>query len=248
MIVIPTNRILVASNINMSNSISIIGCGWLGLPLGSYLVEKGYDVKGSTTRSQKFPLLKEKGIVSFLIKVGKNLEGENIDIFFQSKVLIINIPPGRHRSDVENIHPKEVKNIVEKAATGDVEKIIFVSSIGVYSNSNNVVTEEDSPNPTTSSGKALTQIEQFLKKDTRFQTTILRMAGLVGGERKAGRFLAGKKNIPNGLAPVNLVHRDDCTEVIYQIIKQACWNEVCHVCSDEHPKRKEFYTQQAKKQ
>ena len=29
----------------MSKTISIIGCGWLGLPLGSYLVEKGYDVK-----------------------------------------------------------------------------------------------------------------------------------------------------------------------------------------------------------
>ena len=74
------------------------------------------------------------------------------------------------------------------------------------------------------------------------------MAGLVGRERKAGQFFAGKQNVPNGAAPVNLVHREDCIHVIHQIIEKGIWNEIFNVCSDGHPTRKDFYTQQALKQ
>ncbi len=233
---------------NKKASISIIGCGWLGLPLGAFLIKKGFVVKGSTTRREKFSILKENGIHPFLIKAGEVLEGENLHSFFQSEILIINIPPGRRQPDVENIHPKEIKNIIEKAASGTIEKIIFVSSTGVYGDSNSVVTEKDTPSPQSATGKALIQIEEFLQSDNRFETTILRMAGLVGDERKAGRFLAGKQNVHNGAAPVNLVHRDDCIRVIYEIIEQELWNELFNVCSDEHPTRKDFYIHQAKKQ
>lgn len=243
----PTSVVLNTS-MNKKPGVSIIGCGWLGLPLGAFLVEKGYAVKGSTTRKEKLAHLKEKGITPFLIKTGKALEGEQLDAFFQSEIMIINIPPGRRRADVENTHPLEIKNILEKAKEGVVEKIIFVSSTGIYEDANRVVTENDLPKPTSSSGKALVQIEQFLQTESRFKTTILRMAGLVGGERKAGQFFAGKQNVPNGAAPVNLVHREDCIHVIHQIIEKSIWNEIFNVCSDVHPTRKDFYTQQALKQ
>ena len=249
-IAIRRSRISVAmsTSMNKNKRVSIIGCGWLGLPLGAFLVEKGYLVKGSTTRAEKLALLKEKGISPFLIKVGKNIEGEDPDHFFQSDILIINIPPGRRRPDVEQTHPLEIQMIIEKAASGSIEKIIFISSTAVYKNSNRMVTESDEPKPETASGKALAKIETFLLSNEKIDKTILRMAGLVGGERKAGRFLQGKKAVRNGEAPVNLVHREDCIRVIEQIIKQGKWNEVFNVCSDEHPKRKYFYIHQAKKQ
>lgn len=31
----------------MAKTISILGCGWLGLPLGQHLVQQGYHIKGS---------------------------------------------------------------------------------------------------------------------------------------------------------------------------------------------------------
>ena len=99
----------------MQKTISIIGCGWLGLPLGAFLVEKGYQVKGSTTRKEKFPLLEAKSINPFHIKAGLQLKGENLDAFFQSEILIINVPPGRKRPNVAIIHPIEIKNVIEKA-------------------------------------------------------------------------------------------------------------------------------------
>ncbi|WP_258929290.1 hypothetical protein [Flavobacterium davisii] len=40
--------------------ISLLGCGWLGLPLAESLIKKGYEIKGSTTNLDKIPLLKQK--------------------------------------------------------------------------------------------------------------------------------------------------------------------------------------------
>ncbi len=229
------------------NTISIIGCGWLGYPLALFLKEKNYQIKGSSRSQEKLDLLQSHQIQAFNIQVDHSLKGDHLDDFFSSEILIINIPPGRRNPNVETAHPLQIKAIVEAAKKGDVKKIIFISSTGVYGNENRVLTEDDTPHPIRPSGKALVQIEAFLQKDDSLDTTILRMAGLVGGERKAGRFFAGKKNVPNGANPINMVHRKDCIQVIYEIIRQNCWNTIFNVCADEHPSKKEFYTAQALK-
>lgn len=228
--------------------ISIIGCGWLGLALGRFLVEKGYKVKGSTTRQEKLTKLQAAGIKAFQIQVGETLIGDHIDDFFQSDVVILNIPPGRRRPDVETAHPQQIQLVIETAIRNGVIKLLFISSTGIYGNTGQLITEEDAPEPTTASGRALKKAESYLKNRLGLQCTILRLSGLVGGDRKAGRFLAGRKNVPNGNAPVNLIHRDDCIQVIYRIIQQEKWGELYNLSADEHPTKAIFYQTQAQKQ
>ncbi|GAB3814760.1 hypothetical protein GCM10028895_08160 [Pontibacter rugosus] len=55
--------------------VSIMGCGWLGLPLAEQLVKQGYTVKGSTTTAAKQALLEEKNIQPYLL----NLADEQVD-------------------------------------------------------------------------------------------------------------------------------------------------------------------------
>ena len=227
-------------------SISIIGCGWLGLPLAALLVEKGYKVRGSTTSKDKLPLLREKGIIPFLLKAPVE-KGDQSELF-QSDILYLNIPPGRRRSNVLTVYPKEIKSIVELAVANGTQHIIFVSSTGVYPDSNKMITETHPLAAERDSGKALIAIEAYLEHLTKVKITILRMAGLVGGNRKAGRFLAGKKDVKNGEAPINLVHLEDCLGVSYEVIRQQKWGEVYNVCTDEHPTRAMFYTYQAFKE
>ena len=90
-------------------------------------------------------------------------------------------------------------------------------------------------------------IENWLQTQTDLNVTILRFSGLVGGDRKAGRFLAGKKNVPNGTRPVNLIHRKDCIRIIFEILRQERWQEVFNAAADGHPSRQEFYIHQALK-
>lgn len=233
----------------MSKSkISIIGCGWLGFSLGEFLIAQDFSVLGSSTTASKLATLADAGIQPYLIRAEPELVGEGLAQFFESEILIINVPPRRRRENVESIHFAEVKNIIDSALQGQVQKIIYCSSTGVYPNNNTLTTEDHPTSPSTPSSKALVKIEEYLQSKSEVKSTILRFAGLVGGDRKAGRFLAGKKELPNGDAPVNLVHREDCIQVIHAIIQQEAWGEIFNVCADEHPLRKDFYTQQAIKQ
>ncbi|MCB0639669.1 MAG: hypothetical protein KDC54_23760, partial [Lewinella sp.] len=75
-------------------TISILGAGWLGLPLGAALVREGYTVKGSTKSPDKLSLLREKGLHPYPIQVtAEGLRGEIAD-FFECDLLIITLPPG----------------------------------------------------------------------------------------------------------------------------------------------------------
>ncbi|NJN77323.1 MAG: hypothetical protein HC803_02520 [Saprospiraceae bacterium] len=90
--------------------ISIIGCGWLGLPLGEFLVQKGYEVKGSTTTKDKLETIGNKGIKPFLINL-ETVINEKTDLafandFFNTDLLYINIPPTRKNPNIETDYPK----------------------------------------------------------------------------------------------------------------------------------------------
>lgn len=229
------------------SSISIMGCGWLGLEVGKFLIAKGFKIKGSTTTEDKLSVLREVGIEPFLLEVNDKFESseDKLKSFFSSSVLLLNIPPGRGNPNVIEDHLKQVQVVMETAKKYGTEKVIFISSTGVYGDENKVMVETDALNPTRASGKALVEIENYLKKEKVLKINILRFAGLIGGERKAGRFFAGKTDIREGNARVNMVWRKDCIHVIEQIIEQDIWGEVFNVCADEHPLKKDFYVRKA---
>ncbi len=233
-------------------TISIIGCGWLGFPLASFLLTKGYKVNGSTTRIEKMPHLVDAGIHAFLVRLPANGEmteemEKELIACLQADILIVNIPPGRKNPNVEQEHPQQMRYLINHISKSTIQKVIFISSTSVYHPQNTTITEHAPTEPIRGSGKALVQVEKLFQANKSFQTTILRMSGLYGGERHPGRFLAGKQNLPNGDAPVNLVHRDDCVGIIEQVMVQKKWGEIYNVCADKHPTKREMYTNAAKK-
>ncbi|HAT75616.1 MAG TPA: NAD(P)-dependent oxidoreductase [Flavobacterium sp.] len=244
--------------------ISILGCGWLGLPLAKALIENKFLVKGSTTSVAKLSVLENAGIIPFLIVLTPNSnfqsstnnlveeeeKTENLTAFLEnSKILIIDIPPKLRGSEKENFVLK-IKNIIPAIEKSTVENVIFISSTSVYGENNLLVTEETALNPDTESGKQLMETEQLLQSNTNFKTTILRFGGLIGEDRHPVHFLAGRTHIENPNAPINLIHQEDCIGIIMAIIDQIqikCWNrnEVFNAVTPFHPSRKEYYTQKA---
>jgi nucleoside-diphosphate-sugar epimerase len=227
-------------------TISILGCGWLGLPLAEYLIKCGYKVKGSTRTKKEITVLESKGIESYLLVLDPNIRGDNLDSFFKSDVLIINFPPER-RDDIVQYHRLQAVSLMQRVKLSSIEKVVFVSSTSVYPDLNRIVSEEETQAPSKSSGKALLEVEKLLNNCDEFKTTVLRFAGLIGYDRKPGRFLAGKRELKNGEAPVNLIHRDDCINIIHQIIEKDIWVETFNACMDVHPKRKDYYIHEANK-
>lgn len=230
---------------NTVKSISILGCGWLGLPLATRLVEAGWTVRGSTTSLEKLKTLENAGITPFRVV----LDGQDSLLplaFFDAEVLFLNVPPQRRAPNVQARVQDQIQRVMQAAARGGVTWIVFASSTSVYANLNREVTEADARTgtPERTSGLALRAAEDTLEQ-APFDVTILRYAGLYGPERFPGRFMAGKTGVDGADAPVNLVHLDDAVGVAEAVLAQNVRNEVFNVCADTHPTRQRLYTQAA---
>jgi len=229
--------------------ISILGCGWLGLPLAKSLIENRFLVNGSTTSIEKIPILKNAGIRPFLISLSGNEISSEIDLFLQnSEILIIAIPPKLRSEPSENFVAK-IQNLLPYIENSSVKKVLFVSSTSVYADDNKLVYESTIPNSNTENGKQLIATELLLQSNNNFQTTIVRFGGLIGNDRHPITFLSGRKNIENPNAPINLIHQEDCINIILKIVCHTeldeVWNETFNAVAPYHPTRKEYYTQKA---
>ena len=195
------------------NSISILGSGWLGLPLAKKLSTK-YKINLSTRTLDKKEKLCTKVIHTFLIDID-NLS-KDINEFLQSDILIINIPS----KNIEGF-----KQLIRHILHSNIKRILFISSTSVCNNK-------------TSSLKTIEKLFQA----TNIKTSILRFGGLFGYSRNPANFFKNGKTVKNGQAPVNMIHRDDCINIINEIITQDVFDEIFNCCSPSHPSKKEFYT------
>jgi nucleoside-diphosphate-sugar epimerase len=209
----------------LKRKIGILGCGWLGEPLGKNLIDLGNHVNGSTRSIERISQLKRSGILPFKIDI--SALSNNINSFFDIEVLIITIT-SKSIDDFQNL----IK-VVEKST---VQHVLYISSTSVYDNSNSIVTENDSTNDSN-----LAIIERLFIKNKNFKTTIIRFGGLFGYLRKPGNFVKPPRVLKNPEGYINLIHQDDCIGILSQIISKNVWGEIFNVCSSSHPKRKEFY-------
>ncbi len=225
--------------------ISILGCGWLGLPLAKALVKKGFLVKGSTTSEEKLSVLEAAGIEPYIVQLSEQKTSESsTDFLAQSEILIVNIPPKLRGNSTENFVSK-IGNLIPIIEKSTVKKVLFVSSTSVYGEDNELVTEDTPLNPDTEGGRQLAVVESLLQKNTHFETTLLHFGGLIGEDRNPVRFLSGRENIENPDAPINLIHQDDCIGILEKIIVLNSWDKTFNAVTPFHPSRKEYYTQKA---
>jgi len=238
----------------MNQKISILGCGWLGLPLAKSLLSKGFEIKGSTTSESKLEVLKNAGILPYQIQLEEYQIIGNIEDFLnETDVLVIDIPPGLRRvilSSEEMTFVNKVKTLIPFIEKSGIQKVVFISSTSVYSDGFPIVeiTEETKPNPDTESGKQLVIAETLLQSNPHFKTTVIRFGGLLGEDRHPIKFLAGKTNVENPVAPVNMIQREDCIGIIEEILKQVQydnWGEIFNAVAPQHPSRKEYYHKKA---
>jgi nucleoside-diphosphate-sugar epimerase len=236
--------------------ISILGCGWLGFPLAKTFITKGFSVNGSTTSAEKLSVLENSGISPFLIALdSKSVSGEIEAFMNESSILIIDIPPKLRASNsdlstaLERSFVAKIAFLIPFIEKSTIKKVLFVSSTSVYGETNGKITDETIAKPATESGKQLLESEFLLQSNPHFKTTVLRFGGLIGEDRHPIKFLAGKENLENPEAPINLIHQEDCIGIILRILchtePDEVWNETFNAVAPFHPSREDYYTQKA---
>ena len=208
-------------------TISILGSGWLGLPLAKALAQQGYEVKASSRSTERFEAITSANAVPFIVDI--NRLDENLKTFLDTDIVIVNITS----KDITAF-----ENLISRIEASSVKKVIFTSSTSVYKNTNSIISESDGAKD---SNNPLYKIEKLFCTSQFFQTTVVRFAGLIGYSRHPGRFFAERK-IPQPEAPVNLIHRDDCISILRGIILHELWDEVFNACAVTHPSKRVFYS------
>ncbi|PHS31721.1 MAG: hypothetical protein COA92_07685 [Sulfurovum sp.] len=140
--------------------------------------------------------------------------------FYAADVLIIAIPPSDDYLDV-------IEDALYSVSLNEVliTQIIFLSSISFYDDK-----------------KIIVEAEELVKiKDE--DSVILRLGGLMGYDRIAGKYTEGK-TIEDG--PTNYVHRDDVVNIIENIIEQKIKNRILNVVAPIQSTKKEIFTQNSK--
>ncbi|MGR5061607.1 SDR family oxidoreductase [Photobacterium sp. DNB22_13_2] len=231
------------------NKISICGCGWLGLPLAKHFVQLGIETWGSKKDAGKAESLAESGIQGIALSLPQSLDeptilSPQIKQFFNTDLLVINVPPGRNEGAADELIVK-IKRLSETAKALGCHKVLFISTTAVYGACEGVVEETAESCPDTLSGKAHLEIEQYLLAEWGSKAVVLRFAGLIGPNRHPVRFLSGRQGIENGLDRVNLIHLDDCITAVSQLVNQWPQHQVLHLASSQHPTRKEYYSKMA---
>lgn len=207
-------------------TVSILGCGWLGVPLGVALVEEGFSVRGSTTSNSRLELIKAAGIQPYLIDINGPERPEN-DPFFDSEYLIISLSLRRISS---------LEGLIERISKSATEKVIFYSSTAVYNNENREVSESDA-----SPDSSYVGLENQLLNNSNFRCVVLRFAGLIGPGRNPINFYSADARIPNPEGFLNLVHQEDCIAATQSVMQSEIWGGVYNFCCDEHPQRADYF-------
>ena len=210
----------------MSKEIMIAGAGWLGRPLAVALNHSHYDVTVLSRSDEQSAFFNAQDIS--LIKLDYlQIEHSNIN-YEPKKTLIICIPPVPDYSSIIN-------GLISTLAPSH---IIFSSATSVYSQTTGEVTEASSLG-----GNPVLEEAEALIKNSGIPFCILRYGGLISEDRNPATHFSGKSNIPNGGAPVNLIHRDEIIELIGQVIEKNTYG-VFNVVYPNHPTRKEYYEKQ----
>lgn len=219
--------------------------GWLGLSLARRLHILGYNIKGSVTSIAKADLLQKNGFEVYPIEISETgVKGPSKVFLKEIDFLIIMIPPGLRRNTGSD-YVLKMTHFLEQIEKASLKKVILVSSTSVYADEQGIVTEKNLPKPNSQSGKQLFQVEQLFANTTSIEATILRFGGLYGGSRQPVRYLAGRKELSGGRAPINLIHRNDCLEIIIEILKQDKFGYVFNAVNPQHPSKEQYYSKKA---
>lgn len=229
-------------------SVAIIGLGWLGLALGSYLRHLGWHVKGTKQTYDGVESMRLLRFETYYLELNPELNADPDDLseLFSVDSLVITIPPSQYLFSLDS-YIQSIKNLVNEALLNSIEHIIFVSSTSVFPNKSANFDEEINIEPDTDIGRTLLDIENWLLSLSGIDCDIIRLGGLIGDDRHPAYSLANRENVSQGNSPVNLVHVDDCVRAIQLLLEAPSCRSIYHLVSPNHPKKVDYYQFMAKK-
>lgn len=217
----------------MKKNLCIIGCGWLGQFVGKELKPQFEKVYASFRSEQTEIKLKQCGFDSFQLDLEQGIENIPESAIKDTTHLIIAMPP------FDRKNPESYGDKLLKAASQfrPETQVILTSSTGVYPAENKEFKEDY----TCSNNNVLCHAEHQMRSYFGDNLTVLRLGGLIGGQRHPIKFLSGKYMSNNGEEPINLIHRKDISRLIDYLFNREVKPGILNVSYALDMNKKTYY-------
>ncbi|MEO5802263.1 MAG: SDR family oxidoreductase [Verrucomicrobiota bacterium] len=217
----------------------IIGCGYVGIPLGVELIRLGHEVFGVRRSADSNEELKAAGITPLVADISKRDELEKLPRDFDWVVNTVSSTKGG-AAEYEEVYLNGTRNLIDWLAANPPKKFVYTSSTSVYGQTDGSAVKESSPTePQSETSKILVQTEKLLldaAQQKNFPAVILRVAGIYGPERGHLflQYLRNEAKISGkGERLINMIHRDDLVGAIIAALKSGRAGEIYNAVDDE---------------
>jgi nucleoside-diphosphate-sugar epimerase len=216
----------------------IVGCGYVGVPLGAALVEAGHSVVGLRRTGTASDALRAAGIEPVLADVTDLESLRRIAGPFDWVVNTV-ASGGGGEDSYRQVYLEGTRNLVNWLSSMSPSRMVYTSSTGVYGQDDGSVVKETSPTePVAPTARVLVETERLLLEAAarNFPAVILRVAGIYGPGRGHWfqQYLANEVRIPGtGQRILNMIHRDDLVRIIIAALQSGRGGEVYNAVDDE---------------
>lgn len=219
--------------------IAILGVGYLGQQIASYLERAGIKPLFVSRHYDKVCAWQSEGLDTFLLR--PSLKSSWLSLAFHADGIIVTVAPSNGASYEETY----LQTAVALTKTEFKGPLLYCSSTSVYGEKEGAVVDEQSPlNPLTSSAKTLAAAEEIY---LRAGGTIVRIGQLWGPGRRIEAQLSGKTEFAgDGQSMTNLTEVSDAARA-FVFLLQNRQTGLFNVCGKSHTPRKEFYEALARK-
>src|ERR1017187_4096745 len=225
----------------------IVGCGYVGLPLGKELGGQRHAVFGLRRSALAANEMQSAGIHPLVADVTQAATLAKLPRDFD---WVVNCAAsgGGGADDYRKIYLEGNRNLVAWLAGSPLRKFIYTSSTSVYAqNDGSLVTENSPAEPDADTAKVLVETEKLLlaaAAERQFPAVVLRVAGIYGPARGHSfkQFLRGEARIEGeGARWLNTIHRDDLIGVIIAALRNAKPGEIFNAGDNEPVSQLKFF-------
>ena len=217
----------------------IVGCGYVGIPLGAELVKLGHEVFGLRRSADGDAELTAAGIQPLVGDITRAEDLAKLPGPFDWVVNTVSSSKGGEE-EYRQVYLQGTRNLIEWLGLTTLKKFVYTSSTSVYGQTDGSVVKETSPTePASATSKLLVETENLLIQAAqiqKFPAVVLRVAGIYGPERGHLflQYLRSEARIASkGERIINMIHRDDVVTSIIAALKSGRPGEVYNVSDDE---------------
>src|SRR5216684_5821220 len=217
----------------------IVGCGYVGLPLGVELVGQGHEVFGLRRSSAGKSELVAGGLKPLAADITRPEDLAKLPPPFDWVVNTVSSTKGG-ADEYREVYLHGTRNLLEWLRAAPPKKFVYTSSTSVYGQNDGSLVEETSPaEPASRTSRLLVEAEKLLleaAQTRQFPAMILRVAGIYGPGRGHlfRQYLRREAKIEGrGERLINMVHRDDLVGAIVAGLMRGRPGEIYNVVDDE---------------